>query len=127
MKNPEYQIQKKVTLSEIRRSQVLLNTYRNRKEKERLENEAQSNVIIRKIYVKSLNNDLKEAEDEQMDSVEEKLEQTSINSEDEEETPIEEQSGVKNSSEEEKLLTSEKLLEIEDLDISEHITDEKAA
>jgi len=127
MKNPEYQIQRKVTLSEIRRSQVLLNTYRNRKEKERLENEAQSNVIIRKIYVKSLNNDLKEAEDEQMDSVEEKLEQTSINSEDEEETPIEEQSGVKNSSEEEKLLTSEKLLEIEDLDISEHITDEKAA
>ena len=116
----------KVTLSEIRRSQVLLNNYRKRKEKERLDDEAQSNVIIRKIYVKSLNNDLKEAQDEQVDSIEEKLEQASINSENEE-TPIEELSSANDNSEEKKLLKSEKLLEIEDLDIDEHITDEKAA
>ena len=116
----------KVTLSEIRRSQVLLNNYRKRKEKERLDDEAQSNVIIRKIYVKSLNNDLKEAQDEQVDSIEEKLEQASINSKNEE-TPIEELSSANDNSEEKKLLASEKLLEIENLDIDEHITDEKAA
>lgn len=97
----------KVTLSEIQRSQELLNTYHERIEKERLEDEAQSDVIIRKIYVKSLNNDL-EKEEEQTSRREEKLEQVTVNSE-------------------EKLLTTGKDLVIEDLDVTVHIPDEKAA
>lgn len=100
-----FSVSLKVTLSEIQRSQELLNTYRERKEKERLEDEAQSNVIIRKIFVKSLNNDLEV--EEQTNSKEKKLEKTNNNDE------------VK--------LTADKILNIEDLDVSEQIPDEKAA
>ena len=50
--SPGYHVQRKATQVEIQRSQDLLNSYHKRRETDRLEDEAKSKVVIRKIYVK---------------------------------------------------------------------------
>jgi len=58
-KNPAYETQRKATLMEISRSNHLLNSYQQRLEKERLdqEDEERQSIIIRKIYRQKVEGD----------------------------------------------------------------------